>query len=98
MVPATGVVALLVNPSSATTQVETKELNEAAHVLGVEIRIMNAASESEIDAAFAALAKERSVLLVVSADNLFTVLLRFRPRIGARRREFVEAAGSRALI
>lgn len=59
---------------------------------------MNAASESEIDAAFAALAKERSVPLVVSADNLFTVLLRFRPRIGARQREFVEAAGSRALI
>jgi putative tryptophan/tyrosine transport system substrate-binding protein len=72
MVPATGVVALLVNPSSAATEVETKELNEAARVLGVEIRIMNAASESEIDAAFAALAKERSVPLVVSADNLFT--------------------------
>jgi putative ABC transport system substrate-binding protein len=38
----------------------------------VEIRILNVASESEIDAAFATLAKERSVPLVVSADNLFT--------------------------
>jgi putative ABC transport system substrate-binding protein len=72
MFPATGVIAFLVNPRSAVREVETKELNEAARVLGVEIRILNAASESEIDAAFATLAKERSVPLVVSADNLFT--------------------------
>jgi putative tryptophan/tyrosine transport system substrate-binding protein len=71
MVPATGV-ALLVNPSSAVREVETKELNEAARALGVEIRILNAESESEIDAAFVTLAKERSVPLVVSSDNLFT--------------------------
>jgi putative ABC transport system substrate-binding protein len=72
MVPATGVIALLVNPSSAATEIETTELNEAARALGVAIRILNAASESEIDAAFATLAKERSVPLVVSSDNLFT--------------------------
>jgi putative tryptophan/tyrosine transport system substrate-binding protein len=72
MVPATGVIALLVNPNSAVREVETKELNEAARTLGLETRILNAASESEIDAAFATLAKERSVPLVVSSDNLFT--------------------------
>src|SRR5262245_4355469 len=57
MIPATGVVALLVNPSSAAGEIETKELNEAARALGLEIRILNATSESEIDAAFATLAK-----------------------------------------
>jgi putative ABC transport system substrate-binding protein len=72
MVPATGVIALLVNPNSAVREFETKELNEAARTLGLETRILNAASESEIDAAFATLAKERSVPLVVSSDNLFT--------------------------
>ena len=72
MVLATGVIALLVNPNSAVREVETKELNEAARTLGLETRILNAASESEIDAAFAVLAKERSVPLVVSSDNLFT--------------------------
>jgi putative ABC transport system substrate-binding protein len=70
--PTTGVIALLVNPTSAVAEVETKELNEAAHTLGVEIRILNATSESEIDAAFATLSKERSMPLVVSSDNLFT--------------------------
>jgi putative ABC transport system substrate-binding protein len=72
IVPATGIIAFLVNPRSAVREAETKELNEAARILGVEIRILNAASESEIDAAFATLAKERSVPLVVSSDNLFT--------------------------
>ena len=71
-VPAAGVIALLVNPNSAAREAETKEVNEAARALGLEIRILNATSESEIDAAFATLAKERSVPLVVSSDNLFT--------------------------
>jgi putative ABC transport system substrate-binding protein len=72
MVPATGVIAFLVNPMSAVREAETKELDEAARTLGLETRNLNAASESEIDAAFATLAKERSVPLVVSSDNLFT--------------------------
>src|SRR5215472_4844266 len=71
MLPAARVFALLVNPSSAVGDVETKELNEAARALGVEVRILNAANENEIDTAFATLAKEPSVPLVVSSDNLF---------------------------
>ena len=72
MLPAARVFALLVNPSSAAGDVETKELNDAARALGVEVRILNAANENEIDTAFATLAKEPSVPLVVSSDNLFT--------------------------
>jgi putative ABC transport system substrate-binding protein len=72
MVPAASAIAVLVNPSSAVGEAETKELSEAARALGVEIRILNATSESEMDAAFATLAKQRSVPLVVSSDNLFT--------------------------
>jgi len=72
LVPATPVFALLANPSSAFTEVETKALHEAARVLGVELRVLNAAKESEIDTAFATLAKEHSVPLVVSSDTFFT--------------------------
>ena len=72
LVPATGVIAVLTNPRSAITEFETKELHEAARALGVELRVLNAANESEIDTAFATLAKERSAPLVVSTDNLFT--------------------------
>jgi putative ABC transport system substrate-binding protein len=72
MVPAAGVIALLVNPNSAAREAETKALNEAARALELEIRILKATSEGEIDAAFATLTRERSVPLVVSSDNLFT--------------------------
>jgi putative ABC transport system substrate-binding protein len=70
-VPTAGVIGYLANPKSSITESETEELREAAHALGVELRVLNAANESEIDTAFATLAKEHSVPLVVSTDNLF---------------------------
>ena len=71
-VPTARFISYLANPKSAATAPETKELHEAARAVGVELRVLNAANESEIDTAFATLAKERSVPLVVSSDNLFT--------------------------
>jgi len=72
-VPTARVIGYLANPkNAATTPVETKELRAAARALGVELRVLKAADESEIDAAFPALAKEHFVPLVVSSDNLFT--------------------------
>jgi len=50
LAPATGVIALLANPSSAFTGIETKALHEAADILRVELRILNAANESETKA------------------------------------------------
>jgi putative ABC transport system substrate-binding protein len=71
-VPTARVIGYLANPKSAVTELETKELHDGARALGVELRVLNATDESEIDSAFASLAKERSVPLVVSTDNLFT--------------------------
>ena len=72
LVPAVRVVALLANLNSAFTKTETSELREASRASGVELRALNATNESEIDTAFATLAKEHSVPLVVSADAFFT--------------------------
>jgi putative ABC transport system substrate-binding protein len=73
LIPATGVIAWLTNPNSALTEVETKPLHEAARALGLELRVVNVTNASEIDTAFATtLAKEPSVLLVVSGDPFFT--------------------------
>jgi putative tryptophan/tyrosine transport system substrate-binding protein len=71
-VPTAGVIAYLANPKSAFTEVETKALHDAARTLGVEVHVLNAANESEIDTAFATLAKEHSAPLVVSADATLT--------------------------
>jgi putative ABC transport system substrate-binding protein len=72
LVPAARVIGCLANPTSAFTEPEMKALQEAARALGVELRVLNAANEREIDTAFTTLARERPVPLVVSTDNLFT--------------------------
>jgi len=71
-VPATRIFGYLANPKSVSAGAETKEVHEAARALGVELRVLNAANESEIDTAFASLAKKHPVPLVISTDNLFT--------------------------
>ena len=71
-VPTARVVGYLANPKSTVAGPETKELHEAGRALGVELRVLNATNEGEIDTAFATLAKEHSVPLVISTDNLFT--------------------------
>jgi putative ABC transport system substrate-binding protein len=102
LIPGTGVIALLENPSSAFTEAETKALQEAARALGVELRVLNVVNASEIGTAFATtLAKEHSVPLVVSADVLFSnqrvqlVVLAARHAIPAIyvTREFAAAGG-----
>jgi putative tryptophan/tyrosine transport system substrate-binding protein len=47
-------------------------LRAAEQALGVELRVLNVVSESEIDTAFATLPKDHSVPLLVSADAMFT--------------------------
>jgi putative ABC transport system substrate-binding protein len=69
--PTARVIGCLANPKSTITEPETKELHEAARALSVELRVLNAASESEIDSAFASLPKEHAIPLVISTDNLF---------------------------
>src|SRR5262249_34607311 len=71
-VPTARVIGYLVSPRSAVTGPETKELHEAARALGVELRVLNATNAGEIDTALATLAKEQSVPVVISTDNLFT--------------------------
>ena len=71
LLPTAAVIAFLANPNSPFTPVETKALSESARRLGVELRVLNVGSASEIDTAFMTLAKEQSVPVVVSADALF---------------------------
>jgi putative ABC transport system substrate-binding protein len=72
LVPSAGAMSFLANPKSISfAGIETETLRAAGRSLGVELRILNASNSNEIDAAFTALAKDRSVPLVVSADALF---------------------------
>jgi putative ABC transport system substrate-binding protein len=72
LVPTATLIALLVNPTnSPVSDAETREVQNAARVLGVPVLIVNASDQNEIDAAFATMARQKASALLVSADNFF---------------------------
>ena len=71
LVPEAQVIALLVNPTSAYTPPMIRVTQEAARVRGLELPIVKASSEREIDTVFAALVQLHPGGLVVAADPFF---------------------------
>jgi putative ABC transport system substrate-binding protein len=64
--------AVLVNPSDTTaTAATSKALKEAAGTLGVDVVFFSASTPDEIDAAFAAFARERSDALFIAPEGFF---------------------------
>src|SRR6516164_300793 len=84
LVPQVGVIALLVNPNNSNTQHIIGEMQEAARAKGVQLHILIAGTESEIDAAFATLVQLHASALVVGGDPFF----------GKRREQLVTLAAS----
>jgi ABC-type uncharacterized transport system substrate-binding protein len=71
LVPQARVIALLVNPSNPTSELMIRDLQEAARVKGVQLPILKASTENEIDAASEALVHMRADALLVGADAFF---------------------------
>jgi putative ABC transport system substrate-binding protein len=101
LVPQAKVIALLVNPKNPATENVMRDVQEAARVKGLQLPILKANSESEIDAAFATLVQLQAGALVVAADpflssrreQLVALATRYAvPAIYAWR-EFAEAGG-----
>jgi putative ABC transport system substrate-binding protein len=59
MVPTASVMAYVINPSSPSVDTYLKGVDEAAKALGIEIHVLKASTEHEIDEAFASLASLR---------------------------------------
>jgi putative tryptophan/tyrosine transport system substrate-binding protein len=102
LVPKASLVAVVVNPTNAANAGRTLAgAQEAAAAMGLQIRILNATTIGEIDAAFASFAQERPDALLVAGDAFFTtravqfITLTARDRIPASYplRDFVIAGG-----
>jgi putative ABC transport system substrate-binding protein len=73
LVPGAARVAVLVNPANATSAETTlRDVEPAARAIGLQIKLLNTSSGSEIDAVFATFVRERPDALLVGADALFT--------------------------
>jgi ABC-type uncharacterized transport system substrate-binding protein len=72
VVPSATSMALLVNPTNPSiAEPFSRALQAAARVLGLQLHVLHASSEREIEAAFATLVKLRAGGLVIMPDQLF---------------------------
>jgi putative tryptophan/tyrosine transport system substrate-binding protein len=72
LVPGAGVIALLVNPKYSGVEAIIREVEEAARAKGIQLHILKAETESEIDTAFANFDQLRPGALVVANDPFFS--------------------------
>jgi len=86
LVPRARVIALLVNPNSTAERV-IRDVQEAARTKGLQLHVLKARSESEIDTAFASLVQLHAGALVVGAD----------PFLSGQREQLVALASRRAV-
>jgi ABC-type uncharacterized transport system substrate-binding protein len=87
LVPRAGVIALLVNPNSPQAEPMIQDVQEAARTKGVQLDILKAGTEGEIDAAFATLVQLQAGALVVGDDPFF----------GSRREQLVALTSRHAV-
>ena len=87
LAPQAGVIALLVNPNNPAAEPMIQDVQKAARTKGIQLRVLRASTESEIDAAFATLVEVQAGALVLGADPFF----------GQRRDQLVALAARHAV-
>jgi putative ABC transport system substrate-binding protein len=71
LAPKSSLIAMLVNPKTPDAVPEIGSVQMAAQSLGLQLRMFNASTLNEIDAAFAAMAEQRLGALLVGTDPFF---------------------------
>ena len=100
-VPTATSIAVLVNPSNPNTETVVRELQGAARTRGLQLHVLRARTDREIEAAFGTLSQLRAGGLVLSGDVVFggqvdqlaALALRHAVPTIFLRREFVTAGG-----
>ena len=73
LVPTAQVLGLLINPSNPNSASQSRDLEAAAHTLGLQSHILHASSDRDLDAVFAKLTELRAGALVIGADVFFNI-------------------------
>jgi putative ABC transport system substrate-binding protein len=73
LVPGTTAVAALMNPAFPGTERQLRDVEAAARVLGLQLIVLRASTDGEIDAAFATMAQQGGRALLVGTDPFFLV-------------------------
>jgi putative ABC transport system substrate-binding protein len=71
LVPQATTIGFLLNPTLAQSASQTSDVQEAAHTLNLQVRILPASNDREIESAFESIAPQRIQALAVAADPFF---------------------------
>jgi putative ABC transport system substrate-binding protein len=71
LAPKAASIGILVDPTGASSETQTTELQEAANALGLQLIFLNASNEQEIDAAFGTLVRRRTGALLLTDATFF---------------------------
>src|SRR6202522_2697593 len=71
LLPATNTIALLANPGNVNTKTDEPEIRAAADRLKQHLEVLTASTESDLEAAFAAMVQHRVGSLIVMPDPFF---------------------------
>jgi putative ABC transport system substrate-binding protein len=99
--PTASGIALLLNQTNPNAETQARDLQASAGGLGMQLRVLYASAESEIDSAFATFVKLRAGGLVLGTDTFFTsrsgqiaaLALRYAVPAISQYREFAVAGG-----
>jgi putative tryptophan/tyrosine transport system substrate-binding protein len=101
LLPNATTIAILVNPNYLDTPTEVSDVQAGGRSLGLQINVLNASTEKEIDAAFASLVQRRADALIVGSDPFLISQRDHLVQLAARHavptiyfsRDFVDAGG-----
>jgi putative tryptophan/tyrosine transport system substrate-binding protein len=71
LIPTAAVIGYLLNPADQMSAIESRGALAAARALGIELKVLNASSEDELETAFTAVAKLGAGALVVAGEPFF---------------------------
>jgi len=71
LLPAARTVAVLVNPSFPPAETQSKEIEEAARIIGIQAQRFRASTVGEVEIAFQSIVNQRIPALIVATDPLF---------------------------
>jgi ABC-type uncharacterized transport system substrate-binding protein len=101
LVPNAKTIALLLNPTGGSDGVPLRDAREGATALGLQLRVLNASTDSELAAAFATLDQQPADAMVVVTSPFYVTRAKQIAALAAShrvptiyaRREFAEAGG-----
>jgi putative tryptophan/tyrosine transport system substrate-binding protein len=71
LVPQAATIGVLLNPKFQTADSQLRDLQQAAAAIGLQIHVLRASTDSELDAAFETVTQQRIAALAVTADPFF---------------------------